>query len=254
MPVERSQLKSKATYLLEVDELTVDYGGIRAVRGVGLRLKRGELVALVGSNGAGKSSLLNAIAGLGGAVSGRVSMSGRDLSGMQAYDRVRQGLILVPEERHLFPTLSVKENLTLGAFNSLRYLPRLPDSSYEEVFRSFPVLRDRMAQRAGTLSGGEQQMLCIGRALMASPVVLILDEPSIGLAPRLVAQIMKSISDLQHSGVSIVLSEQNARAALSIADRGYVMEGGRIVLEGSGSDLLVNSDVLEAYLGGLPLT
>ncbi len=237
--------------LLEVSGLSVHYSGIRAVDDVTFVVRGGELVALAGANGAGKSSILKALGGLI-ASTGAIQFDGKLLSRMPAYQRVRLGLILVPEGRELFAGLTVMENLAMGAYLRLGSRPRAPGEDLDRVFGMFPALADRCRQDAGTLSGGEQQMLALGRALMSRPKLLVCDEPSTGLAPRLVIQIIRTLGRLRDDGVAVLLAEQNARAALSVADRGYIFENGRIALAGSASELLSHPGVLKAYLGEIP--
>jgi branched-chain amino acid transport system ATP-binding protein len=234
--------------LLEVSGLEVRYGGIRAVRGVDLAVEAGELVCLIGANGAGKSSTLRAIAGLhpAGAGAGTVRYAGRDLAGTRAFERARAGLVLVPEGRGVFPQLTVDENLEMGAYARA---DREVDSDRERVFGLFPRLRERRNQTGGTLSGGEQQMLAIGRALMSRPKLLLLDEPSMGLAPIVVQLIFEVIHEINALGVTCLLVEQNARAALALARRAYVMESGAITLSGPAAALADDPKVVEAYLG-----
>jgi len=232
--------------LLEVNKLDVRYGGIRAVKGIELAIDAGELVCLIGANGAGKSSTLRAICGLAPVHAGSVRYGGADMAGTPVYERPRRGLVMVPEGRGIFAQLTVEENLAMGAFAR-------GDADVagdlERQFQTFPRLRERRTQTAGTLSGGEQQMLAIGRALMARPRLLLLDEPSMGLAPRLVARIFDIVREIAAQGVTILLVEQNARRALEIADRGYVMESGAIALAGAAGQLLSDPRVREAYLG-----
>ena len=232
--------------LLRVEALEAAYGRVRALRGVDLEVRSGELVALVGSNGAGKSTLLRTLSGVHPALAGRVLYRGADVTRAPVHERVAGGIILVPEGRQVFGILTVEDNLRLGAHTRPR---REIDDGLDRVFRLFPVLAERRRQRAGTLSGGEQQMLAIGRGLMGRPTLLLLDEPSMGLAPRLVAALFEVIVSLRAGGVTMLLVEQNAHAALSIADRGYVLETGRITLEGPGPELLGAEAVRAAYLG-----
>ncbi len=233
--------------LLEVQRLEVRYGGIRAVRGVDLAVEEGELVCLIGANGAGKSSTLRAIAGLHPPGAGAVRYAGRDLAGTRAFERARAGLVLVPEGRGVFPQLTVDENLDMGAYARA---DREVEADRERVFGLFPRLRERRGQTGGTLSGGEQQMLAIGRALMSRPKLLLLDEPSMGLAPIVVQLIFEVIHEINARGVTCLLVEQNARAALALARRAYVMESGQITLSGSAAELADDPKVVEAYLGG----
>ena len=229
--------------MLEVASLASRYGRIPALGGVSLRVGVGELVAIVGANGAGKTTLLRTISGVQPACGGGIQFEGKDLLKLHARQRVQAGIIQVPEGRQVFAPMTVEDNLRLGAF------ARGSQDHMEPILDLFPVLRDKFRQLAGNLSGGQQQMLAIGRALMARPRLLLLDEPGMGLAPRLVAEIFNRISALSKVGTTILLVDQNARAALSVADRGYVMETGRIVLEGSARDLLHDPQVQRAYLG-----
>jgi branched-chain amino acid transport system ATP-binding protein len=232
--------------LLRVEALEAGYGSVRVLRGVDLEVRTGELVALVGSNGAGKSTLLRTLSGVHPALAGLVLYRGTDVTRAPAHERVAGGVILVPEGRQVFGMLTVEDNLRLGAHTRPRHEV---DDGLDRVFGLFPVLAERRRQRAGTLSGGEQQMLAIGRGLMGRPTLLLLDEPSMGLAPRLVAALFEVIVSLRAGGVTMLLVEQNAHAALSIADRGYVLETGRITLEGPGRVLLGAEAVRAAYLG-----
>jgi len=232
--------------LLEVSGLEVRYGGIRAVKGIDLHVDEGELVCLIGANGAGKSSTLRAISGMLPTAPGAVRYAGRDMAGQRAFERARAGLALVPEGRGIFPQLSVDENLGMGAY------ARRDDgiaADREHVFTLFPRLQERRRQTGGTLSGGEQQMLAIGRALMSRPKLLLLDEPSMGLAPIVVQRIFEVVRRVNAEGVTVLLVEQNARAALALAGRGYVMESGAISLSGAARELLDNPQVRAAYLG-----
>ncbi len=232
--------------LLEVRGLEVRYGGIRAVKGIDLAIGAGELVCLIGANGAGKSSTLRAICGLVPAHAGTLRYDGADITGAPVFELPRRGLVMVPEGRGIFPQLTVEENLAMGAY-SRRGAGITAD--LERQFETFPRLRERRTQTAGTLSGGEQQMLAIGRALMAQPRLLLLDEPSMGLAPLLVAKIFDIVREIAAQGVTILLVEQNARLALEVAGRGYVMESGAIALSGGARQLLADPKVREAYLG-----
>jgi branched-chain amino acid transport system ATP-binding protein len=232
--------------LLEVKSLEVRYGGIRAVKGVDLRVGEGELVCLIGANGAGKTTTLKAVCGLLPAHAGSVSYAGADISRVPVFELPRRGLVLVPEGRGIFPQLTVEENLAMGAY--IRSDAGVADD-IDRQFQTFPRLRERRTQTAGTLSGGEQQMLAMARALMAKPKLLLLDEPSMGLAPLLVAKIFDIVRDISKQGVTILLVEQNARMALEIAHRGYVMESGIITLEDTAEKLLADARVREAYLG-----
>ncbi len=234
--------------LLEVQDLHVYYGAIHALQGVSFDLEEGEIVSLIGANGAGKSTTLKTISGLLSPRTGDIRLRGESLVTVAAQDIVRRGVIHVPEGRKIFAPLTVQENLEMGAFS--RTDPAEIRQSMDRVFRSFPRLRERLGQSGGTLSGGEQQMLAIGRGLMARPKVLLLDEPSMGLAPILVEEIFAIIKEINAQGVSILLVEQNALMALSVAHRGYVIETGNIVLSGTGQELLHNPQVIGAYLGG----
>jgi branched-chain amino acid transport system ATP-binding protein len=229
--------------MLDVRGIVSRYGRIPALAGVDLTVGQGELVALVGGNGAGKTTLLRAISGVQPCFAGTITFAGRDLAGTSPRERVRLGIVQVPEGRQVFAPMSVEDNLRLGAF------ARGNRAVFDDVIALFPALRSRLAAEAGTLSGGQQQMLAIGRALMADPALLLLDEPSMGLAPRLVAEIYARIAALRARGTTILLVDQNARAALEIAYRGYVLEAGRVALAGSARDLLDNPQVRQAYLG-----
>ena len=229
--------------MLEVRALQSSYGRIPALAGVSLRVAPGELVALVGANGAGKTTLLKALSGVQPVQGGSIHFDGQDIGRTHARQRVQMGIVQVPEGRQVFAPMTVLENLQLGAFARGR------QATVERVFELFPVLRDKCHQSAGNLSGGQQQMLAIGRALMGDPRLLLLDEPSMGLAPRLVAEIFAQVAGLKALGTTILLVDQNARAALSIADRGYVMENGRIVLDGAAAQLLHDPQVQQAYMG-----
>jgi len=233
--------------LLEIEKLSVSYGQVEALHRPSLVVREGQIVTVIGPNGAGKSTLLNAIAALQPS-EGRIKFLGKPIEDMETEQRVEQGICLVPEMRELFPSMTVLDNLVLGAFLPSR---RGEDvgKALEQVYLKFPRLRERKTQLAATLSGGEQQMLALGRALMSRPKLLLLDEPSLGLAPRIVREIFEIISALKAAGVSILLVEQNARAALSVADYGYVLETGDIVLEGSAAELAGNPQIQETYLG-----
>jgi branched-chain amino acid transport system ATP-binding protein len=234
--------------LLGVRDLHVAYGsGVRALQGLSLEVRAGELVALVGANGAGKTTLLKSIAGLLRPQRGEIAFGGARIDGVDAPDRVRLGIALVPEGRRLFARLSVSENLTLGTY--IDPDPGHRHETLERVYALFPVLRDRAAQRAGTLSGGEGQMLAIARALMSRPRLLMLDEPSLGIMPRMVDAILAVLGRLRGAGLTILLVEQNVPAALEVADRGYVVQTGRIVLSGPSGDLRDSDLVKKAYLG-----
>src|SRR4051812_8772143 len=232
--------------LLEVKELEVRYGGIRAVKGIDLEVGEGELVCLIGANGAGKSSTLKAICRLIPSSSQKMHYSGESISRAKVHELPRRGLVMVPEGRGIFPQLTVHENLAMGAY--ARGGGRIGQMS-ESQYATFPRLKERRHQVAGTLSGGEQQMLAIARALMGEPRLLLLDEPSMGLAPMMVAKIFEIVRDIARRGVTILLVEQNARLALELAGRGYVMESGAITLSGDAKSLLADPKVREAYLG-----
>ena len=234
--------------MLKVERIRVSYQRVPALHDVSLLLKRGEIVAIVGGNGNGKSTTLRAIAGLNRLDAGRIVLADRDIGTLAPHDRVRLGISLVPEGRRLFPRLTVARNLELGAFT--RADSAEVAVSLDQVFALFPVLQERRRQLAGTMSGGEQQMLAIGRGLMAHPQLLLLDEPSWGIAPKLVTKILDTIVAINAAGVSILLVEQNLRRALAISHRAYVIQTGRMVLEGSGQDLLESELVKQAYLGG----
>jgi len=231
--------------LLEVKGLEVRYGGIRAVKGIDLAVREGELVCLIGANGAGKSSALKAICGLH-ARGGKVTYAGRALEGLPVFEMPRRGLVMVPEGRGVFPQLTVEENLAMGA---LARKDADVQADLARQYESFPRLKERRNQTAGTLSGGEQQMLAIGRALMSRPKLLLLDEPSMGLAPLMVAKIFDIVREVAARGVTILLVEQNAKLALELAHRGYVMESGHITLADEAKKLLADPNVREAYLG-----
>ena len=233
--------------LLDVQDLNVSYGAIRALQGISFHVDEGEIVSLIGANGAGKSTTLNTISGLIQAQSGAVRFRGEDITRMPAETIVRQGIVQVPEGRKIFAILTVRENLEMGAYT--RVSRSEISAGMERVFRSVPRLKERLSQLGGTLSGGEQQMLAIARGMMAQPSVLLLDEPSMGLSPLLVEEIFGIIQEINAQGTSILLVEQNAQMALSLADRGYVLETGTIVMEGTGQDLLQNPEVAAAYLG-----
>jgi branched-chain amino acid transport system ATP-binding protein len=231
--------------LLSAADVHVAYGKVEAVRSVSLDVADNEIVTIIGANGAGKTTLLNAIMGIL-PLKGRVAFAGTELARLEIEDRVAAGLSLVPEHRELFASMNVEDNLQLGAFRVAKAQAAL---SFERVYVLFPRLKERRRQLAGTLSGGEQQMLAMGRALMGAPKLLMLDEPSLGLAPIIVADIFRTIGELRTSGVSVLLVEQNAQAALAIADRAYVMELGEFVLEGAASEIAADQRVVASYLG-----
>ena len=234
--------------MLEVEGLEVYYGHIRALKGISFDIKEGEIVAMIGSNGAGKSTTLLSITGLVPSKTGTIKFMGKDLLSMDPYDIVSLGISLCPEGRRIFSSLTVRENLLMGAIQRKDKKEIKEDIDY--VLELFPALKDRMNQTGGTLSGGEQQMLAIGRSLMSRPKLLLLDEPSLGLAPFLVKKIFEVIVDLRKTGTTILLVEQNAKQALEIADRGYVLETGSIILEGKSDYLKNHKQVQAAYLGG----
>ncbi len=238
--------------ILIVSDLRIRYGALEALKGVSLHLEEGEMVTVLGANGAGKSTLLRAISGLLPAHSGEVRLGAESLLRVPPYDIVVRGISHAPEGRKVFSTLTVQENLDLGAFTR-RGRREEVERAKERVFGLFPLLKDRRRQLAGTLSGGEQQMLAIGRALMSTPKVLLLDEPSLGLAPILVDLIFQIIREINKQGVAILLVEQNAHQALALVSRGYVLETGRIAVEGAAADLRSNPKIQEAYLGGSAL-
>ena len=231
--------------LLEANDVHVAYGKVEAVRSASLDVGDHEIVTIIGANGAGKTTLLNAIMGIL-PLKGRVTFAGEDVLRLEIEDRVAAGLCLVPEHRELFSTMNVEDNLQLGAF---RIAKAATTVAFERVYTLFPRLKERRKQLAGTLSGGEQQMLAMGRALMGAPRLLMLDEPSLGLAPIIVADIFRTIGELRESGVSVLLVEQNAQAALQIADRAYVMELGEFILNGPAKDIATNQRVAASYLG-----
>jgi len=233
--------------MLQIDGLEAFYGRVRALANVSLRVDTGEVVALIGSNGAGKTTTLRTISGLVNAARGRISFAGQDVTAVPPAKRVELGIGHVPEGRRLFPRMSVQDNLTLGAYT--RNDRDEVEQDRQRVFQLFPRLKERQTQIAGTLSGGEQQMLAIGRAMMTRPKVLMMDEPSLGLAPILVETIFKIIQEINEQGIPILLVEQNAQQALNVAHRGYVLETGSIVKEGTGQELLQSEDVAKAYLG-----
>ena len=236
---------------LELKDLSVNYGSVPALRHVSLHVNAGEIVTLLGANGAGKTTTLKAIYGLIPVAEGEVLLFGEPIKGLPAYEAVERGMSFVAEEKTIFSPMIVLDNLILGGYcRRGRKNKEERERNLATVFNLFPVLKHRQKQKAGTLSGGEQQMLAVGRALMSSPKLLFLDEPSLGLAPLVIAEMMRVISELRGRGLSLFLVEQNARAALKIADRGYVMEGGRVITEGTAAELLDDEKVRSAYLGG----
>lgn len=233
--------------MLKVDNLVVAYGGIEALKGISIEVEEGKIITLIGANGAGKSTTLRSIMGLVKPKQGTISYMGKNLLDMKTQDMVKHGIALVPEGRRVFANLSVLENLKIGAF--ARNDEKAIKEDMEWVYSLFPRLKERTWQLSGTLSGGEQQMLAVGRALMSRPKLMMMDEPSLGLAPLIVKDIFNIIKEVNKQGVTILLIEQNANAALHIADTGYVMETGRITMKGTGAELLANPDVKKAYLG-----
>lgn len=233
--------------MLVVDNVSLSYDGAVGIRGVSLEVSEGECVALVGSNGAGKSSLLAAVSGLHRPVTGSIRFQGQEISRLLAHEVAKVGISLVPEGRHIFAQLTVRENLLLGAHLQPDQAGRAADLKH--VYGLFPVLEERLAQKAGTLSGGEQQMLALGRALMSRPRLILLDEPSLGIAPQATARVFSAIRKINAEGTTVLLVEQNLHSALELADRGYVLQTGAVVLTGSGQDLLGSDDVRRAYLG-----
>ena len=237
-----------AETMLQIDHIDVFYGAIHALKGVSLEVQTGEIVTLIGANGAGKSTTLRTISGLLAPKAGTIAFLGADITGKKAHEIVKDGISQVPEGRRVFAEMTVLENLELGAFTRTDKAGIASD--LEMVFARFPRLKERRAQLAGTLSGGEQQMLAMGRALMSRPKLLLLDEPSMGLAPLLIREIFDIIADINKEGTTVLLVEQNANMALSIASRAYVLETGRITLSGAAKELAASEDVKKAYLGG----
>lgn len=233
--------------MLKIENLSVHYGMIQAVRDVSFEVNQGEIVSLIGANGAGKTTILRTISGLNQPSKGTITFEGSPIQKKAPRRIVAQGISQVPEGRHVFPGLTVLENLEMGA-----YLRKDSDiqEDYEHIYEKFPILKERLTQDASTLSGGEQQMLAMGRALMSKPRLLLLDEPSMGLAPIFIQEIFNIIQEIQKQGTTVLLIEQNAKMALSIADRGYVLETGKVVLSGTGQELLESEEVKKAYLGG----
>jgi branched-chain amino acid transport system ATP-binding protein len=234
--------------LLEIRDLRVKYGNVEVLHGINLAVNEGEIVAILGANGAGKSTTLMAVSRIVKSSAGSIEFGGKALHRLKAHDVVKEGVIQVPEGRRIFSTLTVDENLALGAF--VCHDPARITKIRQWIYELFPILKERSGQLGGTLSGGEQQMLAIARGLMAEPKVLLLDEPSLGLAPLLAKAIFRTLEQINKAGVTIVLVEQNARAALKLANRGYIMEVGNIVMEDSAAALLTNPEVQKAYLGG----
>lgn len=234
--------------ILEVENLKVNYGGIKALKGINLSVNAGEIITLVGANGAGKSTILYALMGMARVVDGKIRFENKDITNIETKNIVKNGMILSPEGRQVFIDFSVKDNLLMGAF--LRNSNEVKDS-LEEVYEMFPKLRERSNQLAGTLSGGEQQMLAVGRAMMAKPKLLLLDEPSLGLAPLIIKEIFEMIVKIRKLGVTVLLVEQNARMALKVSDRAYVLENGNIVASDTAANILNSKEIQKAYLGGL---
>ena len=234
--------------MLKIENLEVAYGNIKAIKGISLEVNKGEIVTLIGSNGAGKSTTLRAISGILKARAGRIMFENEEIQGKEGHEIVKMGICQSPEGRRIFPRMSVDENLDLGAF--LRTDKAGIAADRERVLDLFPRLKERINQKAGTMSGGEQQMLAVGRALMGSPKLLLMDEPSMGLAPVLVQMIFETITKINKQGTTVLLVEQNALAALNVADRAYVLESGTIKMSGKAKDLISNHEVTKAYLGG----
>ncbi|MGY8524632.1 ABC transporter ATP-binding protein [Paracidovorax citrulli] len=232
--------------MLKLEQVHTHYGAVEALCGVSIEVNQGEIVTLIGSNGAGKTTLMMTVCGSPRASSGRVTFDGRDITHCATHEIMRMGMAISPEGRRVFPSLTVVENLKMGGFFARR---EEIEAGIEHVFRLFPRLKQRAAQRAGTMSGGEQQMLAIGRALMSRPRLLLLDEPTLGLAPMIISQIFDIIRTIREDGVTVFLVEQNANKALQVADRGYVLETGKVVLADTGANLLANDSVRSAYLG-----
>jgi branched-chain amino acid transport system ATP-binding protein len=233
--------------MLSIKNLHVFYGGVHALKGISLEIPKGKIVTLLGANGAGKSTTLRAICGLAHPGQGEILLEGKDIGALQTFQRVQAGLAMVPEGRRVFSNLTVLENLRMGAYS--RTDPTAVERDLEQVYGLFPRLKQRLAQKGSTLSGGEQQMLAIGRALMSRPKLLLMDEPSLGLAPNLVTELFGTISQIHREGMTILLVEQNAMAALEIADYGYALELGQVVLQGSAGELASNDAIRKAYMG-----
>ena len=231
--------------MLKLDNIHISYGPIEALKGIDIEVEHGEIVCLIGSNGAGKSTTLMTISGILRPFTGDIIFNGKSIKGIPPHRIVEMGISQVPEGRRVFPKLTVKENLEMGGFSNRGNF----ESSLEMVYNLFPILKERYKQMAGTFSGGEQQMLAIGRALMSRPKLLLLDEPSLGLAPIIVSKIFKTIKEIRSEGVTVLLVEQNAKAALKLSNRGYVLESGSLVLQGTGEELLRNEKVRKSYLG-----
>ena len=233
--------------MLKLEKVHTHYGAVEALAGVSIEVNKGEIVTLIGSNGAGKTTLMMTVCGTPRASAGKVTFEGEDITRTPTHEIMRKGMAISPEGRRVFPSLTVLENLQMGGFFASQHEI---DAGIEHVFKLFPRLEQRAAQRAGTMSGGEQQMLAIGRALMSKPRLLLLDEPTLGLAPLVIAQIFDIIRTIRDEGVTVFLVEQNANKALQVADRGYVLETGRVVLADTGANLLANDQIKRAYLGG----
>ena len=240
-------IQNSAETILEIKDLRAGYGKSEVLHGISLHVQRGEIVTLVGANGAGKTTTLRAILGLTEVRAGQITFAGQSITRLKTHQLADLGLAFVPQERSIFPSLSVYENLEISAYRMTR---ADTEAQIEQVFARFPILKERRRQRAGTLSGGERQMLAIGRGLMKRPRLMLLDEPSLGLAPKIIEIVFQQVQDINQAGTTILLVEQNARRALAVADRGYVMELGRITHEGGGRDLLADEQVQQAYLGG----
>jgi branched-chain amino acid transport system ATP-binding protein len=243
--IDKGDAASTAEDLLTVDRIEVRYGTIAALKGISFSVREGEIVALLGANGAGKTTTQKTVSGMLRPATGSITFAGKRIDGIPAHELIRLGICHVPEGRHVFPRMTVAENLDMGAFR----FRSVDQADLDRVFELFPRLKERIKQQAGTLSGGEQQMLAIGRALMGKPRLLLLDEPSMGLAPLIVAQIFEIIREINNSGVTVLVVEQNAAQALGLANRGYVLETGEIMLEGTGQDLLADDRIRAAYLG-----
>ena len=233
--------------LMEIEDLKVSYGNVKALKGISLKVKKGQIITLIGANGAGKSTTMNTLSGLIKSTSGKVTFEGQDISAYSSEQLVKLGIILSPEGRQVFPRMSVYHNLMLGAY-TLKDKKKI-EENLNTVYDLFPKLKDREKQLAGTLSGGEQQMLAVGRALMSNPKLLMLDEPSLGLAPLIIKEMFRRLQQINEMGMTILLVEQNAKMALSISDYAYVLENGTIKLEGAGAELIKNEEVKHAYLG-----
>jgi branched-chain amino acid transport system ATP-binding protein len=244
-PVRPGQHAAQSDTLLDVVDIEVRYGAIRALKGISFHVGEGEIVALLGANGAGKTTTQKTVSGMLRPTLGSITYAGKRIDGIPAHELIRLGICHVPEGRHVFPRMTVHENLEMGAFR----FKKIDQADLDRVFELFPRLKEREKQLGGTLSGGEQQMLAIGRALMGKPRLLLLDEPSMGLAPLIVAQIFEILREINSAGVTVLLVEQNAAQALTLADRGYVLETGELVLDGTGSELLADERIRAAYLG-----